>query len=156
MSEAPGQRPSTPAPALVVRGAGEAAAALALAGGRRVLLLSAPGAAGFLGAAGWRALLDAAAAAAPGLPFEAALCCADAPGLALAALRAGCRGIVLDAACPAFATVAGAAAEAGALLLPARPVALDLGGVDLGRAQGRQRLAAWLETAPHDSGPAPG
>ena len=156
MSEAPGQRPSTPAPALVVRGAAEAAAALVLAGGRRVLLLSAPGAAGFLGAAGWRALLDAAAAAAPGRPFDSALCCADAPGLALAALRAGCRGLVLDAASPAFAQVAGAAAEVGAVLLPARPAALDLGALDLGRAHGQGRLAAWLAAAPHDSSPASG
>lgn len=139
----------------MVRGAAEAAAALSLAGGRRVLLLSAPGAAGFLGAAGWRALLDAAAAT-QCAPFDDALCCADAPGLALAALRAGCRGIVLDGACPAFEQVAGAAAEVGAVLLPARPAALDLGGLDLARAEGRRRLAAWLETAPHDSGPAPG
>jgi hypothetical protein len=151
MSEAPGQRLSTLAPALVVRSAAEAAAALALAGGQRVLLLSAPGAAGFLGAAGWRALLVAAAAAAPGLPFDSALCCADAPGLALAALRAGCRGLVLDATCPAFAQVAGAAADLGAVLLPARPAALDLGALDLGRAHGQRQLAAWLAAAPHDS-----
>lgn len=156
MSEAPGQRPSTFAPALVVRSAAEAAAALALAGGQRVLLLSAPGAAAFLGAAGWRALLQAAAAASPGRPFEDALCCADAPGLALAALRAGCRGLVLDAACPAFAQVAGAAAEVGAVLLPARPAALDLGALDLGRAHGQRQLAAWLAAAPHDSSPASG
>lgn len=144
------------APALVVRGAAEAVAALALAGGRRVLLLSAPGAAGYLGAAGWRALLQAAAGATPDAPFEDALCCADAPGLALAALRAGCRGLVLDAACPAFAQVAGAAAELGAVLLPARPVALDLGELDLATPRGQRRLAAWLVAAPHDSGPAPG
>ena len=150
MSEAPGQRLSTLAPALVVRSAAEAAAALALAGGQRVLLLSATGAAGFLGAAGWRALLEAAAAA-PGLPFDSALCCADAPGLALAALRAGCRGLVLDAACPAFAQVAGAAAEVHAVLLPARPAALNLGVLDLGRAHGQRQLAAWLAAAPHDS-----
>lgn len=156
MSEAPGQRPSTFAPALVVRSAAEAAAALALAGGQRVLLLSAPGAAGFLGAAGWRALLDAAAVAAPAAPFDDALCCADAPGLALAALRAGCRGLVLDAACPAFAQLAGAAAEFGAVLLPARPAALDLGELDLRTPWGQRRLAAWLAAAPHDSGPAPG
>lgn len=144
------------APALVVRGAAEAAAALALAGGQRVLLLSASGAAGYLGAAGWRALLQATAGAAPGAPFDDALCCADAPGLALAALRAGCRGLVLDAACPAFAQVAGAAAELGALLLPARPAALDLAELDLRTPRGQRRLAAWLAAAPHDSGPAAG
>lgn len=156
MSEAPGQRPSTPAPALVVRSAAEASAALALAGEQRVLLLSAPGAAGFLGAVGWRALLAEAVVAAPGTPFDNALCCADAPGLALAALRAGCRGLVLDAACPAFAQVAGAAAELGALLLPERPAALDLGELDLGRPWAQRRLALWLAAAPHDSGHAPG
>jgi hypothetical protein len=159
MSKAPGQQPAGPAPtlvvpALVVRGGGEAGAALRLAAGRPVLLLSAPGAAGFLGARGWRALVEAAAAQAPGAPFQDAICCAAAPGWALAALRAGCRLLVLDAGCPAFPAVAGAAAEVGARLLPARPPALDLGTLDLGRPHGQGVLAAWLAASPHDSAPA--
>lgn len=152
MSDAPGQRPAALAPALVVRDVAEAAAALALSGGREVLLLSAPGAAGFLGAGGWRALVAAAARQAPGVPFRDALCCAAAPGLALAALRAGCRIVVLDAACAAFRQVAGAAFQLGATLLPARPAALDLGALDLSVPHGRRILAAWLTERPDDSG----
>ena len=152
MSDAPGQRPAGLPPALLVRGAAEAAAALALAEGRDVLLLSAPGAAGFLGAGGWRALVAAAARQAPCAPFRDALCCAAAPGLALAALRAGCRLLVLDPACAAFGQVAGAAASAGATLLPARPAALDLSALDLAAPHGRRILAAWLIRRPDDSG----
>lgn len=111
------------------------------------LLLSAPGAAGFLGPAGWRALV----ALAPGFPD--ALCCGDAGGDALAALHAGCRLLVLDPTCPAFAAVAGAAGEVGARLLPARPPALDLESIDLRRPTGVALLTDWL-VAPHDTRPA--
>lgn len=156
MSAAAGQQLEGLAPALVVRGDAEATAALALAGRRPVLLLSAPGAAGFLGAQGWRALVARATAAAQGAPFQDALCCAGAPGLALAALRAGCRMLVLDGACPGFAAVAGATAEAGAVLLAGRPPALDLTRLDLARPGGQARLAAWLAKAPHDSDGAAG
>jgi len=152
MSDASGQRPAALAPALVVRDAAEATAALALSGSREVLLLSAPGAAGFLGAGGWRALVAAAARQAPGAPFRDALCCAAAPGLALAALRAGCRLLVLDGACDAFGQVAGAASQLGATLLPARPAALDLSALDLAAPHGRRILAAWLIRRPDDSG----
>jgi hypothetical protein len=152
MSDAPGQRQAGLAPALVVRDAAEATAALTLATGQEVLLLSPPGAAAFLGAGGWRALVAAAARAAPGAPFRDALCCAAAPGLALAALRAGCRLLVLDPACAAFGQVAGAAAAAGATLLPARPIALDLFALDLAAPHGRRILAAWLTPRPDDSG----
>ncbi len=142
MGRAAGQRAD--ATVLVVRASAEAAAALRLASGRRVTLLSAEGAAGWLGAEGWRALLAAAAEAAPGAPFDNLLCCGDAPGHALAALRAGCRGLVLDGRCPAFAQVAAAAAEAGALVLPARPAARDLAGVDLRKPGGQALLRRWL------------
>lgn len=148
MSDAPGQRPAGLPPALVVRSAAEARAALALAAGRPALLLSAPGAAAFLGAPAWRALV---AEAAQGAPVQDALCCADAPGLALAALRAGCRMLVLDGGSAAFDQVAGAAAEAAALLLTARPPALDLAAVDLRRPHGQAALARWLASHPHDS-----
>jgi len=145
MRNAAGQRAS--GPAVVVRSAAEAAAALELAGGTRPLLLSAPGAAGALGPRGWRALVARAARAVPGVAFEDALCCGAAPGHALAALRAGCRILVL-ADCPGSAAVAGAAAEAGALLLPARPAALDLAGLDLRKPGGRARLSRWLAATP--------
>ena len=120
----------------ITLGLGIGAPLFSSAGG--VLLLSAPGAAGFLGPRPWRALVASAPA------FPDALCCGDAAGDALAALREGCRILVLDQACPAFAQVAGAAAEAGAILLPARPPALDLAGLDLRRAGACAKLTAWL------------
>jgi len=154
MQNAAGQRDSVSA--IIVRSADEAVAALRVAEGRKLLLLSAPGAAGFLGPAGWRALVAAAESACPGSPFQDALCCGDAPGQALAALRAGCRLLVLDAACPAYDNVAGAAAEAGAVLLPARPPAFDLQGLDLSKPGGRARLAQWLTAPPDDRAAATG
>jgi len=154
MGRAAGQRAGRPAPAVVVRGAAEAAAALRLAEGRPLRLLSAPGAAAGLGAAGWRALVAEAAALVPGARFDDLLCCGAAPGHALVALRAGCRRLILDAGCPAFAQVAGAASELGAVLLPARPAALDLAGLDLRRPGGARLLRRWLDQ--DDSAPASG
>lgn len=149
MQNAAGQRDS--APALIVRSPEQAAAGLRAAGGRRILLLSAPAAAGFLGPLGWRALVARAESLVPGAPFDDALCCGDAPGHALAALRAGCRLLVLDGACPAFAQVASAAGAAGARLLPARPPAFDPMGLDLRKAGAAVKLAQWLAASPHDS-----
>ncbi|MGX9965671.1 hypothetical protein ACVFYP_20265 [Roseomonas sp. F4] len=125
-------------PAVILRGGAELAWLRAAAPAGGVLLLSAPGAAGFLGPGPWRALV----AQAPG--FADALCCGDAAGDALTALRAGCRLLVLDIACPAYQMVKGAAAEIGASLLPARPPALDLAGLDLRRSGARTKLTAWL------------
>jgi hypothetical protein len=161
MGEAGGQRAALgrDARAVVTRNAAEAAAALRLAGSLPVLLLSAPGAAGSLGATGWRALVEAARRAAPNAMAADALCCGDAPGHALAALRAGCRLLVLEAACPAFPAVRDAAAACGARVLPARPAALDLYGLDLRKPGGRGKLLGWLQAvapAPDDSGGAKG
>ena len=133
----------------------QAEAALAAAGPRGVLLLSAPGAAGFAGPAWFLALVAQAARSHPGVPFDAALDCADAPGTALAAIRAGARLIVLDGACPGFAAVAGAAAEAGASILAGRPASLDLGRVDLRRRADIARLAAWLAMEAPQESPTP-
>lgn len=135
-------------PAVTVHGLMEADAALAAAGPAGVLLLSAPGAAGFAGPDWFLALAAEAARRHPGVPCAAVLDCADAPGTALAALRAGARRIVLDGACPAFGAVAAAAAETGASVLPARPRNLDLAGLDLRRRDDAARLAAWLATEP--------
>ena len=139
------------APAVVAHTPGQALAALEAAGPRGVLLLSAPGAAGNMGAAWFLALVTWArdgfgeSGVAPP-PHWAVLDCGDAPGFALSALRAGARLLVLDSAVPAFAAVAAAAAEAGAALWPERPPALDLGRLDLRAADGpgRRRLAEWL------------
>lgn len=136
------------APAVVVHTAGEARAALADAGPRGIVLLSARGAASNMGVAWFLALVAQAradlAGAAP--PHWAALDCGDAPGFALAALRAGAPLLVLDPAVPAFAAVAAAAAEVGAAVWAERPAALDLGTLDVreGSGRGLHRLAEWL------------
>lgn len=145
MRGATGQQPAAPdAPAAAVHGAAHAAAALAASGARGVVLLSAPGAGGFLGAPVFLRMVAQAAAAHPAVPHRAVLDCGDAPGFALAALRAGARTVVLDPACPAWPAVTAAAAAVGATVLPARPEALDMARLDLRRAAGRSLLAAWL------------
>ena len=139
------------APAVVAHTPGQARAALELAGaGRGVVLLSAPGAAGNMGAAWFLALvaqaLDGFEAGGDVPRHLAVLDCGDAPGFALSALRAGVRCLVLDPAVPAFPAVAAAAAEVGAEVWAERPPALDLGRIDLRGAggRGRERLAEWL------------
>ena len=124
-------------PAVVVHGRNDAGAALAP--GLAVTLLSGPGAAGYAGCLWWRELVAQARAAHPGVPVAAILDCGDAPGRAMEALRVGQRALVLDPACPAFATVRAIAASEGAVVLDARPPALDLA------ARGAMRhLEAWL------------
>jgi hypothetical protein len=127
----------------------QARLALAAAGPRGLLLLSAPGAAGSMGAAWFLALVaqarEALGAEAP--PHWAVLDCGNAPGFALQALRAGAAVLVLDPAVPAFAAVAAAAASVGAVVWAERPTALDLGRLDLRSApsgRGSRRLAEWL------------
>ncbi len=119
-------------PAVVVHGLDDARHALAP--GRPVTLLSGPGAAIYAGAGWWRALVAASGTAGPDV-----LDCADAPGRAMEALRAGCRLLVLDPAVPAAPLVAARAAAIGALVLPDRPPALDLA-----QPGAERRLAAWL------------
>jgi hypothetical protein len=105
----------------------------ALAPGRPVTLLSAPGAALYAGGLWWRELLVAAEYSGPAL-----LDCGPAPGRAWEALKLGLRGVVL-APCPAWDQVADYAAAHGALLLPAPPPALDFCAPGANR-----RLEAWL------------
>lgn len=140
---------------MVIHALDQAEAALDSAGPRGVLLLSAPAAGVFAGPGWFLALVAEARLRHPGVPCAAALDCADAAGSALAALRAGVRIIVLDGRCPAFPAVAGAAAEAGARLLPGRPAAFDLGRIDLGRRDDRARLAAWLAMEVPQASPTP-
>ncbi|MCK8785411.1 hypothetical protein M0638_13560 [Roseomonas sp. NAR14] len=143
-------------------GAGEAGAggagANAVPPPAMLVLLSAPGAAGYAGGR-WFLRLAALAAAAerhaclwpsadPGrVTVRPVLDCGDAPGDALAALAAGADALVLDPACAAFPAVAAAARAAGAVLWTAPPPALDLGGLDLARPGGQARLAAWADAA---------
>src|SRR4051794_28402351 len=82
-------------PAVTVHAVAEARLALALAGERGVLLVSAPNAGGILGPGWFLAIVAAADAAVPGVPHKPVLDCADAPGQALAAFRAGVPEVVL-------------------------------------------------------------
>jgi hypothetical protein len=118
-------------PAVIVHGLAQAR--LAVAAGP-VTLLSAPGAALYAGCGWWRALVAASLTAGPDV-----LDCADAPGRAMEALRAGCRIIVLDPAVPAAGLVAARAAAIGAIVLAAPPTALDLAAPGALR-----RLDSWL------------
>jgi hypothetical protein len=120
-------------PAIVVHGLPDLR--LATAPGLPVTLLSGPGAAIYAGCGWWRALMALGAGGNPDI-----LDCADAPGRAMEALRAGCRLLVLDPAVPAWPLVASRAAVVGATLLADRPPALDLTARGAAR-----RLQAWLE-----------
>ncbi len=126
-----------PHPAVVVHGLNDAAAALAL--GQPLTLLSARGAALYAGCLWWRELVLQARSAHPSVAIYDLLDCADAPGLALGAIRAGQRALVLSPDVPGFAAVASLARERGLTVLSARPPALDLA-----RPGARRRLHAWL------------
>ena len=140
-------------PAMVVHGREQAEWALRVAAGRPVLLVSAPGAALNAGPGWFKAVLDQAAAAFPDATVHAVLDCAAAPGAALAALRAGFKLVVFDLTHPAAASVLGAAAEAGAEVLGARPAALDLGMLDPRRRDDERRIAALFATVPPQDQP---
>ncbi len=113
-----------------------------------VLLLSARGAGAYLGPAGFLAMAAAAAKSVPGRHFGLALDCGDAPGLALAAIRARVPLVILDAGLPGFAQVATAAVQIGVTVRGERPPALDLAGLDLQREAVRQRITSWLNSGP--------
>ena len=136
-----------PAPAVVVHG--RADIARACAPGLAMTLLSAPGAAIFAGPGWWLALARLARADFGALISADILDCADAPGLALAALRLGQRTLILDPACPAFTQVAATASGLGASVLPTRPASLDLASPTADRHLRDWLLRDWL----HDNAP---
>lgn len=148
---------------LVVRGAADVALALRAAGGRGLggplPLLSPPGAATWLGAPLFLAQIRAGGAAPPGMqpPLEPqpepwpVLDCGQAPGHALAALRAGVAAVVLAPECPAFPALA---ALAPGRVLAAAPPALDLAHGPRGRPATEEQVARWLAADPaRGSGP---
>lgn len=128
---------------VVVRSRLERDAALEAASGAKLRFLSEEGAAAFLGAAGFRALLG------EHWP-EGILDCGDAPGFALEALRLGARALVLAPELPAFPSLERLAREEGAEILPVRPPAIALGRIALDRPAGRAHLRRLL--ALHASG----
>lgn len=130
-----------PFPAVTVHSLAQATAALAP--GRPVTLLSGPGAACYAGCGWWRALVERARARHPETPADDILDCADAAGRAFEALRIGQKALVLWPQCSAYAAVAAAAIECGAVLLAERPASLDLTLPGAPR-----RLAEWLGQNP--------
>jgi len=119
-----------PEPVIVVHSLGHAVAALkaAAAAGRRVTLLSAPGAGGYAGAGWFRGLVEAAREAVPAARFSALLDCGDEAGTALAALRARAEGVVFTGRADVARRLADIARQRGARFETARPAAaLDLG-----------------------------
>lgn len=124
--------------AVIIHGADDARTALAP--GRRLVLLSAPGAGCYGGARWWRLVVDAVAASHAGLVAADILDCGDQAGRAVEALREGCRRVVLDPASRAYADVAARATSIGAELLPAAPPSLDIAARGAPR-----RLPAWLD-----------
>ena len=93
--------------------------------GTSVTLLSAAGAAAYAGIGWWRALVDGVAQE-TGRASVDVLDCGDSGGLAVQALRSGCKALVLDPSLPAWNDVADRAASLRGTLLPVRPAALAL------------------------------
>lgn len=114
--------------AIIVHGLADAQVALRAAAetGVPVTLLSAPGAAGYGGAAWFDAVQSLAAEAVPQAIAVAVLDCGDAPGLVMGALRQGLKAIRFTGPAPVAAKLAELAAAHGATLITDRVPALDL------------------------------
>jgi hypothetical protein len=110
--------PSTLPPAIIIQGIGDLRAALEAASSlnRALTVLSIPGAASSAGAPWFHALIRAGSAEFAQVPLTAILDCADQPGHALAALRTGCRDLLLLESVPAWPRVRAIAEAAGARL----------------------------------------
>jgi hypothetical protein len=114
------------------------------------VLLSAEGAAGFLGPRAWRALVGAAAVLAPGARSTSCSAAATRPGMrSLRCGRGAGRWCSMAARPPG--PVAAAAAECGARLLPARPPRSTCDGSTCAAPAAAAILAQWLAAAPDDS-----
>jgi hypothetical protein len=110
---------------VIVHGLDAAIAALAeaQAQGKGITLISAPGAALYAGCGWWRALVEAARSAHPGVPCTDILDCADGTGQALAALRLGLTRLVLWPNAPGRDAAVAIAESMGGFVLPAPPPA---------------------------------
>jgi hypothetical protein len=108
---------------VIVHGLHDAVAALAEAAvsGNPVTLLSAPGAAAYAGCGWWNAVVAEARAMHPEVPCTNILDCADATGLALAALRIGLSRLVLWPEAPGREAVVAIAHSMGGFVLAAAP-----------------------------------
>lgn len=136
--------------AVIVHDFAQAEAALAEAAALAVpvALWSPPGAASYMGAAYFQALVQEARAAQPEAAATAVLDCADDAGWALAAIRLGLDGVCFRGRADVAAKLADIAAQAGVRLFAAMPEALDL--AESGDAAGACR--AWLAPAARKPG----
>jgi fructose/tagatose bisphosphate aldolase len=114
--------------AIIIHSLEQARAALAAAATLRVPaeLVSAKGAAGYAGPMWFRDVVRAASAEFPQVRVTAVLDCGDAPGYALAALRAGVRAIRVSCGRTVHAKIAAIAKQYGAVLRDGNGAALDL------------------------------
>lgn len=112
--------------------------------GRPVLLASAPAAGCHAGGGWFVALVARARALVPEVEATAVLDCADQPGMALAALRAGVRDISLKASPETLERIRAIAVAKGAVLHPPVVGALDLGG----RPDAAGACRSWLVGTP--------
>jgi fructose/tagatose bisphosphate aldolase len=141
MTGAATRQPAAPPASVVIHDLDQARRVLTAA--RRtdcpVQLISAPGAAGYLGPALFKQIVDQARAAEPAARATACLDCADEPGSALDALRHGLDAVSLTAAPEVLARIESAAAQAGGRLTRRPDRTLDMADADAER-----RLDAWL------------
>jgi hypothetical protein len=130
---------------IVIHSLAHANAALAAAAslGKSVLLLSAPGAGAAAGPRWFLALVAQAARDFPAAHYEAVLDCADEPGTALAALRAGCRRVIFTGDAEMSGKLSEIAAAMGAAIEAGEGRALDL----LGERQPDSACRAFLAAA---------
>jgi len=128
-------------PAVIVHGLLDAR--LVLAVGAPVTLLSAPGAALFGGCLWWREMMTAARADHARAEAIDILDCADASGMAMAALRSDVCRLVLWPEAPGWQAVAAIAERQGGFVLSEAPAALDMAERNASR-----RLHDWLRN-PH-------
>ncbi len=122
MPKPPPDRPR----AIIVHSLDHAKAAVAAARGGGVVLLSAPGAAATLGAAAFRAMIEAAREDRPEAEILAVLDCADLAGRALEALHEGVAALRFTGPEDVAGKIADIAAQCGAVLYTDDPPALDL------------------------------
>lgn len=133
----------TTTPAIVVHGLDDALAAVAAGRGAEnlLLLVSAPGAAAYAGPGWFQEIVAQARATAPNLAISGLLDCADHPGHAMAALRAGAEAIVFTGDKRVAEKLSAIARKTGAVVLPARPPVFDPGGASDKLAACRDWLA---------------
>lgn len=132
-------------PTVIVHDLAQAAAALAAAAeaGREIRLLTPPGGAHYAGHAYYTEVFRQAAAGQPAARFAAMLDCGDDAALAVTAIAAGWRSLVLTRGGVAFARIADIAAAHGADLAHRPPAGLDLAG-----PEPLPRCRRWLARRP--------